>query len=318
MPPPKVLAYGVRGSIPAAGREFARFGGDTASFVVVTPEGSRVFLDAGTGILRAAVAHVPSPRKAGGAPRLFLLLSHSHADHVYGLGMSALRWHCLEERGRGMRLDILGPPGISRGLDQFYDGARNWPLSIGSGSAKTGSMPCVDRSLIREVGAGDEVRVDGSTSIRVMLGSHPVEGGVAIYRIEMESRGSKRSVVYATDNEFDFLPGGAPNPRADRLKTEYVDFTGGSDLLLADAQYTRAEYFGGGAGDRRGFGHAFLEQVVEIAASAEVRKLIIIHHGRHSDAHLASRERAARALASRLGSRMKVAFARQGESYPLG
>ncbi|HLF05593.1 MAG TPA: MBL fold metallo-hydrolase [Thermoplasmata archaeon] len=317
MPRPVVHAYGVRGSIPAAGRQYARFGGDTASFVVVTPAGSRIFLDAGTGILRAADEHMHRRRPPPAGTKFALLLSHSHADHVYGLGMCALRWHCLDPKSSAPRVDIFGPPGIDRGLDQFYDGRRTWPLVIGSGDNAVGTMPCVDRAWIRAVAGGEEIAIDSSTRARAMLGSHPVDGGVALYRLEFGGR-KPSSIVYATDNEFDFLPGGVPNPRAGALKLEYSGFIEGADLLIADAQYTRDEYFKTGENDRKGFGHAYLEQIVELASAAGVRRLLVTHHGRHTDSLLLARERAARRLALKMKTDMKVEFARQGKSYPVG
>ena len=45
-----VTFYGTRGSIPSCGIEYVKFGGDTTCVQVVTDEGQRLIIDAGTGI----------------------------------------------------------------------------------------------------------------------------------------------------------------------------------------------------------------------------------------------------------------------------
>ena len=77
----RVALLGVRGSTPAPGRDFLRYGGHT-SCLAVLPDGADtppLLLDAGTG-LRAL------PRLLGGAPfRGTIALTHLHWDHVQGL-----------------------------------------------------------------------------------------------------------------------------------------------------------------------------------------------------------------------------------------
>jgi phosphoribosyl 1,2-cyclic phosphodiesterase len=48
----RVTLFGTRGSIPAPGRETARYGGNTASVEVRGDDGTVLVLDAGTGIRR--------------------------------------------------------------------------------------------------------------------------------------------------------------------------------------------------------------------------------------------------------------------------
>ncbi|MEO3857642.1 MBL fold metallo-hydrolase [Acrocarpospora sp. B8E8] len=74
----RLLFLGVRGSTPAPGPEFVRYGGHT-SCVAVLPAGDvpALVLDAGTGI-----------RQLSGPFRGPILLSHLHWDHVQGLPFS--------------------------------------------------------------------------------------------------------------------------------------------------------------------------------------------------------------------------------------
>jgi ribonuclease BN (tRNA processing enzyme) len=81
----RVHLCGVRGSTPAPGAEFVRYGGNT-SCVAIAPDpglsgsaGPRLILDAGTGLRRVS-------RLLGGGPFAgTIMLTHLHWDHVHGL-----------------------------------------------------------------------------------------------------------------------------------------------------------------------------------------------------------------------------------------
>ena len=77
----RVHLCGVRGSTPAAGRDFLRYGGHTSCVAVAHDDGGppRLILDAGTG-LRPAGALLRGEAFAG-----TILLTHLHWDHVHGL-----------------------------------------------------------------------------------------------------------------------------------------------------------------------------------------------------------------------------------------
>ena len=77
----KVHYCGVRGSLPAAGVEFARYGGHS-SCVALTHAGAdrpSLILDAGTGLVRASSLMNGEPFAGT------ILLTHLHWDHVIGL-----------------------------------------------------------------------------------------------------------------------------------------------------------------------------------------------------------------------------------------
>src|ERR1700743_1452405 len=76
----RVHLCGVRGSTPAPGADFVRYGGNT-SCVAVARDGEppSLILDAGTGI-RAVTGLL-----AGHPFRGIIMLSHLHWDHVQGL-----------------------------------------------------------------------------------------------------------------------------------------------------------------------------------------------------------------------------------------
>ena len=83
----KVKFWGVRGSIPAPGPETNRYGGNT-SCVSVETAGGLIIIDMGTGLM-----HLGNALLAGefgkGRGRAGILLSHTHWDHIQGLGFFA-------------------------------------------------------------------------------------------------------------------------------------------------------------------------------------------------------------------------------------
>jgi phosphoribosyl 1,2-cyclic phosphodiesterase len=77
----RIYLCGVRGSTPAPGAEFVRYGGHTSCVAVAAEDGGppRLILDAGTG-LRQVTALLRGEPFAG-----TIILTHLHWDHVHGL-----------------------------------------------------------------------------------------------------------------------------------------------------------------------------------------------------------------------------------------
>ncbi len=71
---------GTRGSTPAPGVDFARYGGQTSCVAVLSDDGEcRLILDAGTGLRRLPAALEGRPFSGS------MLLTHLHWDHTHGL-----------------------------------------------------------------------------------------------------------------------------------------------------------------------------------------------------------------------------------------
>ena len=83
----RVTFWGARGTFPATGADFARYGGDTMC-VEVECAGARLILDAGSG-LRALGAKLNAARAGVEA---HIILSHLHLDHIMGLPHFAPFW----------------------------------------------------------------------------------------------------------------------------------------------------------------------------------------------------------------------------------
>src|SRR5437868_544985 len=105
-----VCFWGVRGSTPCEGPQYARYGGHSSCAVVEADEQPPVVLDLGTG-LRPYGESVTSEPFHGTA-----LLTHLHWDHVQGLPFF------VPLHNEGATLDVYGPrqEGMSLG-DAFTE-----------------------------------------------------------------------------------------------------------------------------------------------------------------------------------------------------
>ena len=97
----------------------------------------------------------------------------------------------------------------------------------------------------------------GSVVIRPFPLHHP--NGATGYRVESPDA----SIVYASDHEHG-------DPSADSILRDYAHE---ADILIYDAQYTPEEYE-----HRRGWGHSTWREAVQLARSANVKRLILFHH----------------------------------------
>ncbi|MCZ8376825.1 MAG: MBL fold metallo-hydrolase [Beijerinckiaceae bacterium] len=197
--------WGARGSHPASGMAFSRFGHHTACLSVRSGDHLLV-LDAGTGATALARALEASPPRA-----VDILLSHFHHDHVMGLpyllmslpAETDLRIHAAPECGLGLEAlvaAILSPPYFPAGI-----------------AGVLGRTACHQHAA----GAAFEA---GALQIRMHPLEHP--GGSTAFRV---SDGA-RSLVYATDLEEPEQPDSA-----------WVAFARGADLLVHDTMFTESE-----------------------------------------------------------------------------
>src|SRR5205814_2433676 len=87
-----------------------------------------------------------------------------------------------------------------------------------------------------------------------------------------------------------------------------VNFVRGADLLIADGQYTDAEYE-----SKKGWGHTSCLTAVDLAVQADVKQLAIFHHDpTHADSFVDEIIESCRSRVSRLHSELIVFDAREG------
>lgn len=234
--------WGVRGSIASPGPETARVGGNT-SCVEVVAGGTRLVLDAGTGLRRLGNELMAR----GGATDVTLLLSHVHWDHIQGLPFFTPLYV------PGTRVHVVsGANGVpARETLRRQMSAPTFPVDLNDVPAMLTYHEVRDRQRL----------VLGDAQVTVTRANHP--DAVYAYRIEHGGR----SVVYATDTEHY----ACVDPRLVALARD-------ADVLIYDAQYLPDEYTGTLGPSKVGWGHSTFEAGVELAKAAGVGQLVLFHH----------------------------------------
>ena len=253
----EIRFWGVRGSIASPGPETALVGGNTSS-VEVRCGGTRILLDAGTGLRPLGDSMLSEGRPVVAS----LLLSHFHWDHIQGLPFFVPAYL------PSTKLAIFGPANGAAGVRASLDrqmSAPHFPVTLADLRA---AIEWTD------VLAGNSFAV-GEARVTVAKLNHP--GGVLAYRIDHGGQ----SVVYATDTEHY----ACVDPSLRTLAE-------GADLLIYDAQYTPEEYAA-----KVGWGHSTFVAGVDVARAAGVKRLALFHHDpKRTDSAVRTVESAAKAL----------------------
>ena len=274
----KVVLWGTRGSLPAAGHSTARYGGNTSSVQVIADDGTMLALDAGSGIR-------PLGGKMLSGKRVDLLLTHLHMDHVQGLGFFAPMYV------PGLEVHIWGPSSTTHGL---ADRLRRY-LSPPLFPVRLRDLPC--KLHIHEL-LRDPVQI-GPFNIRTDVVCHP--GATLGYRIEADGK----VLTYLPDHEPALGVGGS------MLKRGWTSghlLAQGSDLLIHDAQYDDLEY-----PSRIGWGHSTIRHALEFATLCDARRLVTFHHDPSHDDRLDTMM----AHLNSLGPKMPVIGGSEGHEYDL-
>jgi phosphoribosyl 1,2-cyclic phosphodiesterase len=269
----KLWLLGVRGSTPAPGPDFVRYGGHT-SCVAVAPDDSDVptlVLDAGTG-LRSLTGLLPGPAFQGA-----ILLSHLHWDHVQGIPFFIAGDHYQTV------IDLYLPAqyGMS-GRDLL---------------AKMMSPPTFP------------ITPEGLRGAWTFNALHPGRmhiAGFGVTATEVAHKGG-RTYGYRVDTpsgSIAYLPDHGP---VQGCSSEVRAMIRGVDVLLHDAQFVETER---SIADL--FGHATIDDAIKLATEAEVRTLVLFHHGpARTDDQLD-------AIGREIDAPIEVVLAREGETIKVG
>jgi ribonuclease BN (tRNA processing enzyme) len=246
----RLFIGGMRGSRPATGCAFQKFGGDTTSLLLVGSGGERLVLDAGTGL--EAVATQLSRMGAGEVTMLF---SHYHLDHMVGLTMNPLFYQS------GWFFRFLGPTFADGGVRDAVTrllGPPYWPVALAKMIARFDFSESTT----------DETQI-GSLRVRACPVPHP--GGCLAYRIDDVQAGV--GLVFATDLEW--------QKRTEAHEAAFLALCREprpADLLAIDAHFARenGQAFAG-------WGHSSWQDCIEIAESAGIGQVLLGHHAPDAD-----------------------------------
>jgi phosphoribosyl 1,2-cyclic phosphodiesterase len=259
-----VKIWGCRGSLATPGHETLRYGGNTTCVEVESDDGTRIVLDAGTGI-RALGRKLAS----NGSGEIHVCLTHLHLDHIEGIGFFPPIFDPENV------VHLWGPRSSVRSLDERlarYLSAPLFPVELGD-------LPA--RFVFHDV--PDEAWEIGGVRIEAAPVSHP--GPTVGYRVEADGA----SLAFLPDHEP------AVGVELDHLTSDWISgFTLADDvdLLIHDAQYTDDEYL-----DHVGWGHSSVSQAVSFGAVVGARRLVLFHHDPlHTDDDLDDHQARAREL----------------------
>lgn len=244
----RVTFCGTRGSTPAPGPDFVRYGGNTSCVAVSHGDDDppRLLLDAGTGLRR--VQELLGEAAFDGT----LLLTHLHWDHVQGLPF-------FPSGDRlGSRVSLLLPSDDRVGPVELLSRMMSPPFfPIGPaqlrGDWDFGFVP--DGAFEAE-------------GFSVLAREVPHKGGKTVgYRVS----DGRTSVAYLPDHCPTAL-GSGPEDVGEYHETA-LELACGVDLLIHDAHLRAEEVEAEGA-----FGHAAAEYAVRLGEVAGARRVALFHH----------------------------------------
>ncbi len=242
----QIWMLGVRGSCPAPGLDFVRFGGNTSCVAFAHDDDApSLVLDAGTGIRSL------SSLLDGNAFSGTVVLGHLHWDHVYGLPFF----------GAGDRPDarvrlLIPASGVA-------------PVDVLRRSMSPPHFPITPLELRGSwtFDGYDEGWFDAE-GFQVLAREIPHKGGRTM---GLRVSDGNHTVAYLSDHApQDLGPGDDDLGAVHEAALELAD---GADLLIHDAQYTAAELPAFAT-----FGHAAADYAVRLGEAAGVRRVILFHH----------------------------------------
>ncbi len=241
----RVLFCGVRGSTPAPGTAYVRYGGHTSCVALSHDDGpASLVLDAGTGLQNL------SRHLDGRSFRGTILLGHLHWDHTHGLPFFAA----------GDRPDsevTLAMP------------AQGDPEQVLERAISPPHFPITPRQLRgkwRFVGLeAGEHHLEG---FHVVAADIPHKGG-RTFGFRISDR--RATIAYLSDHSP--IVAGEGADALGEYHAAAMDLTRDVDLLIHDAQHTAAEFPA-----RRHFGHSAIEYAVGLAQRARAKTLVLFHH----------------------------------------
>ena len=295
----RIHLCGVRGSTPAPGAEFVRYGGHTSCVAIAPDDGAlddgapdgpdgtapRLILDAGTGLRRVSGL-------LGGAPFTgTIMLTHLHWDHVHGLPFFAAGDH------PGARVTLMLPEQEAQDLQ----GSAGAEQVLARGMSPP-HFPITPSGLRGEWSfcslAPGAFKAEGFT---VEAREVPHKGGRTFgYRVS-----DRRSAIAYIPDHCPTVLGPGPEGWGE-YHPAALDLTADVDLLIHDSFLLPDE-----VAAEASFGHPAADYAVGLAQRAGARHVLLTHHkpDRTDDA--------LDALAARFRFDPRVTVAAQGQLIDL-
>jgi phosphoribosyl 1,2-cyclic phosphodiesterase len=245
----RVHFWGVRGSTPAPGSEFVRYGGFTSSIALAHDDEAlpTLILDAGTGLQRARATFGDQPFLGT------ILLTHLHWDHTHGIPFFTA----------GDRTDSR----VSIRVPEQPDG--------------TGALEILSRGMSPPhfPVSPDQLRGDW-TFENHSPGTQEIEG-FEVTTLEIPHKGGRTFGFRVSDSHstLTYMPDHCPTERGlgpqgwGDFHENAMVLSQGADLLVHDASLVAEE-----VAAEAYFGHAAAEYAVELGRRANVGRVVLFHH----------------------------------------
>ncbi|MCA1830336.1 MAG: MBL fold metallo-hydrolase [Actinomycetota bacterium] len=241
----RVIFCGVRGSTPAPGAAFVRYGGNTSCVALAHDgEAPSLVLDGGTG-LRRLTKYLDGETFKG-----TILIGHLHWDHTHGLPFfragdapDARVRVLIPEQGDAAEVmaRAISPPHFPVRLEELRG---DWSVGgLDEGTFEIEGFTVTAAEIPHKASRTYGFRIsDGSSTLAYMSDHWPCASGMG-----PEGLGEyhEAALMLAKD----------------------------ADLLVHDAQYTAEEY-----PVRGPFGHAAIEYAINLAEIAHAKALMLFHH----------------------------------------